>query len=268
MLVGRRRPATLHLQLGQEIIYLIMTVGIVLSIVLGLYLLVTLRVDQPDVASIEQALAREKQRSSALERRLAEAERAAAKAMQEREQAEARAAEAEKVLAAQRAHDQPPIIVLSEAEGYSFPSGRATIATSFRRQLSEIIVPRIVEIGEAYDAHVIEVVGHTDEVPVVRSRSTLDSELLEFLHATSGVQPLVTDNVGLGMLRAAAVARILARDPRLRDYIVLPLSAGQVVLPDHRLAPLDGRAEDDPRRRRIEIRLRRTFEISATSAQR
>jgi hypothetical protein len=58
------------------------------------------------------------------------------------------------------------------------------------------------------------------------------------------------------MARAAAVARVLLGDERLRRYTILPLSAGQAIDVDGRLA-LGVKRSDERERRRIEIRMRR-----------
>ena len=154
--------------------------------------------------------------------------------------------------------DQPPIITLTEAQGYYFPSGSADLSSEFRELIARQIVPQIFDIGRRYDAQVIEVVGHTDEIPVRSTRSTIDRDMLGFLNQRSP-EPVVSDNVGLGMVRAAAVVRELRQDPRLEEFTILPLSAGQTTTVRHELSPGLLPPREDQQRRRIEIRVRRHF---------
>jgi hypothetical protein len=86
--------------------------------------------------------------------------------------------------------------------------------------------------------------------------SSLDDDLLPFLRGEAARPPHASDNAGLGMARAAAVARVLLGDERLRRYTILPLSAGQAIDVDGRLA-LGVKRSDERERRRIEIRMRR-----------
>jgi hypothetical protein len=66
---------------------------------------------------------------------------------------------------------------------------------------------------------------------------------------------VVEDRI-LGLARAASVMRILTQDDRLKEYIVLPLSAGQLINVGDKVTA--GGGGDDKERRRIEIRLRRS----------
>ena len=193
----RQRPSSsLHLQLGQETIYLLLTGGLFAAFMLALY-----------VASLRG---------------------------QEK---------------------QPPIVRLTESQGYTFPTGSAEIGAKFGRQLRDVIAPTVRRLATEYDAPVIEVVGHTDEVPLGSGRSDLDRTLIRWLHGGTGT-PVAGDNVGLGMARAVAVARALRAAGLGNGYTIIPLSAGPLVkLGDH---ITDGRrATDEQNRRRIELRLRR-----------
>ena len=64
------------------------------------------------------------------------------------------------------------------------------------------------------------------------------------------------DNAGLGFARAVAVLRVLRTIPELKEYEILPYSAGQLILPNETLTSGLG-IKDDAERRRIEIRVRR-----------
>jgi flagellar motor protein MotB len=116
-----------------------------------------------------------------------------------------------------------------------------------------------------YDVDVIEVIGHTDEVPMV-GQSNLDSQLVA---AAAGRVPISglrsTDNAGLAMARAVSVVHVLRADPRLARAAILPLSGAQMIVPVDRMA--DGSAGgSDQQRRRIEIRLRRSTTEAPTAS--
>jgi outer membrane protein OmpA-like peptidoglycan-associated protein len=155
-------------------------------------------------------------------------------------------------------HDWPPIISLSEADGYSFGIGSAEISPEFRTLLSTAVVEQLVQISGRYGTDVIEVIGHTDEQGMGGRQSNLDRSLLPVLRGTEGAGRLRPgDNAGLGMARAAAVARILRADPRLSELRILPYSGAQTIMPGDVLA--DGSQSGDVKeRRRIEIRVRRS----------
>lgn len=159
----------------------------------------------------------------------------------------------------------PPFFSLSEAGGYFFDSGKATLRPEFERSLRVEIIPMLIKNVTEYNVDVIEVIGHTDEVPM-SGQSNLDSTLIL---ATSGRIPIgdlkSTDNAGLAMARALAVVRILRADKRLSGTSILPMSAAQMIVPVDRMA--DGSSKgDDQRRRRIEIRLRKSTAQAKTSA--
>lgn len=151
--------------------------------------------------------------------------------------------------------DQPPIIVLTEAAGFTFATGSAEIPDRFARSLTEVIIPQIADIAGLYGCDVIEVIGHTDGQRV-QSDSNLDSELMSVI----GGRPATLvpgSNVDLGLLRAWAVARVLRSSPRLNGLSVAVYSAGQMLAPDGSYAQA-GDFSSVPERRRIEIRVRRS----------
>ena len=152
-------------------------------------------------------------------------------------------------------HTWPPIIRLQEADGYSFPTAKNWISPEFARKLRTEVLPQILQYAEEYDAEVIEVVGHTDERPI-RGRSNLDDVLVRYL-AGEPLPLRPADNVGLAFARAAAVVLELAPLWEEHGYLVVPLSAGQTLLPGD-LGRATGKDRgDNPFRRTIEIRLRR-----------
>jgi flagellar motor protein MotB len=176
-------------------------------------------------------------------------------------------------------HDWPPIIILSEAAGYFFESGSAELSAAFQGKLATSVIDRILEIVKQYKVDVVEVVGHTDERPfnvrqvrleptadspmptsrprLFRRPSNLDVALFPFLGGKGDSERLVpADNAGLGLARAASVVRILAKDRRLDNVRLLPLSGGQLIQVGDILSA--GSPGDVKERRRIEIRARRS----------
>ncbi len=155
-------------------------------------------------------------------------------------------------------HDWPPIISLSEADGFHFASGRADLDLGSADRLAKSVVPRILEIAKSYDVDTIEVVGHTDEQPVYARGSSLDRGLPAVLRGTAsaaGLSP--ADNAGLGLARAVSVVTRLTVDKRLERFAILPLSGGQLITNEQRLS-VEGGGGDVQQRRRIEIRLRQS----------
>lgn len=153
----------------------------------------------------------------------------------------------------------PPFFSLSEAGGYFFESGKATLRPDFERKLRSTIIPLLKRYIDDYGVDVVEVIGHTDEVPMVGD-SNLDKFLIPASANRTSIESLhSTDNAGLAMARAVAIVRILRADPRLRGVTILPLSGAQMIVPVDRVA--DGTAtKSDQSRRRIEMRLRRSTE--------
>src|SRR3972149_5064516 len=52
-------------------------------------------------------------------------------------------------------HDQPPIIVLRESGGYSFPSGSAARSPAFQRNLKDEIIPTLARNIETYRCDIV-----------------------------------------------------------------------------------------------------------------
>jgi outer membrane protein OmpA-like peptidoglycan-associated protein len=220
----RSRQSILHLQMGQEVIYLLLTVAMVAALVLLLRMAGESRQQDAAPPLPMPAPPEPATRSGA----------------------------------PLPSPDLPPIIRLSEARGYYFPLGSAEITPGLRLRLAGEVVPRILDLGRRYQVDVIEVVGHTDEIPLrLESHSNLDFQLLAYLSGTGDAGDLhAADNVGLGMARAAAVARELLRNPELAAYTILPFSGGQAIATDQTLAAGHA-ATDEQERRRSEIRMRR-----------
>jgi hypothetical protein len=209
----------LHLQMGQEVIYVLMALGLMAALALACIIF------SENDCSVPSNL--------------------------------------NKVACSPRAmQEKPPILNLTEKGGFYFESGSIAIRSDFKEKLITRVVPQIIDLGSLYHADVVEVIGHTDDVPVKGGKSSMDQRLMRFLNGASAddLAPAVADNVDLGMGRAAAVIRVLRDDPRLRSMTFLPLSAGQTTGPDDRLLEDDKiAATPDEQRRRIEVRLRRRF---------
>lgn len=156
-----------------------------------------------------------------------------------------------------RPTDLPPIITLREDRGFHFETGRAEPSAAFVSRIGGATTERLLQLIADYDVDVIEVIGHTDERPMGRGPSNLDGALLPAVRGGASEPLTPADNAGLGLARAAEVARLLKADPRLAGIEVLPLSAGQLIGTDGRLTAGGGGDEQD--RRRIEIRLRRAL---------
>lgn len=152
--------------------------------------------------------------------------------------------------------DQPPVITVSEADVYSFPSGEAVLSNSFQALLRNTIIPHLAKLSARYRCDIIEVIGHTDEQPV-HSASNLDGALLRALNREpQALRP--GSNVDLGFLRAWAVIAAIRDDPRLAGKTFYAYSAGQTILPGGPVAKPEDTPRRDASRRRIEIRIRRS----------
>jgi hypothetical protein len=156
-------------------------------------------------------------------------------------------------------HTWPPIINLSEAGGYYFATRSAELQPEFEAVLRTAVVDKLLEIAASFQVDVIEVIGHTDERALSGGLSNLDRELPAATSGTKGVGVLQpADNAGLGLARALAVVKVLASEPGLRNFRILPLSGAQLIGTDGRLTRWDEQG-DVRERRRIEIRMRKSM---------
>jgi flagellar motor protein MotB len=166
---------------------------------------------------------------------------------------------------AAKSHDKPPHIVLSEADGFFFDSGRAEIKPQFLQRLKEIIVPQIVHAMNTYDVDIVEVIGHTDSEPVGPHISNLDSVFPSVIRGEVQIGGAhSSDNAGLGLMRAVAVVKALLEEPSTRNYRLLPFSAGQLIDTNEKLL-IEAPNRGVDARRRIEIRLRKSSKERANS---
>jgi flagellar motor protein MotB len=155
-------------------------------------------------------------------------------------------------------HNWPPIITLSD-DGFSFEVNSAELTAQFRNRLQTDVTEQVLALIKRYNVDVVEVVGHTDEQPIRSSRaSTMDTQAVSAMAGQTSIQNLIpSDNAGLGLARAIAVANALKGTGKLDQVKVLPLSGAQMIMPGDKLT--DGsEAGDASSRRRIEIRVRRS----------
>jgi outer membrane protein OmpA-like peptidoglycan-associated protein len=152
-------------------------------------------------------------------------------------------------------HDQPPIIVLAEAQGYAFETGKADITPEFENALKTKIVPRLKTLAQQYACDIIEVIGHTDGQPVT-TRSNVDANLARKLNGEA-YNFMPGSNVDLGLLRAWSVIQYMQGLGEFQEMLFYGYSAGQIIRPDGSYAASQDVAADASRRR-IEIRLRRS----------
>lgn len=158
-------------------------------------------------------------------------------------------------------HQWPPIISL-EDNGNRFATGSAELTPAFRADLEQRVAGEVEQLLDAYGVDVIEIIGHTDEQVITPTRpSNLDVTAIEVMSGRLGPDAMVADdNAGLGLARAIAVAKVLEATGRFAGIKLVPLSAAQLLLPGDTLSSgAAGRLEqNDQRRRRIEIRVRRS----------
>lgn len=155
-------------------------------------------------------------------------------------------------------HSWPPIISLSEAGGYFFAKGSAELSSQFEQRLKSDVIPLLTETARKFGVDVVEVVGHTDELPIGTRPSNLDRDLPSVLRGNAPVGVLKpADNAGLGLARSVSVVKNLIQDSRMEGLRVLPLSGAQLIQTDETLTK-GGETGDVQQRRRIEIRLRKS----------
>lgn len=161
--------------------------------------------------------------------------------------------------------DTPPLITLSEEdENYKFASGSDHISIRYEKKLYEDIVPHLEELSLKYDCNAIQIIGHTSGQALSQRhfpRSNLDKHLIEKLHTETSLMP--GSNVDLGMMRAVAVMKVLQKNRHDGHLSAIeywfPYSAGPIINTDGKIIKKlhikNDQLQDDPERRRVEIRL-------------
>ena len=167
-------------------------------------------------------------------------------------------------------HQQPPLILLDEAEGYVFRSGKAVLSDQFLFSLNTHIAPRIAQMSEQYHCDTVEVFGHADgqQYEYISNRTTggFDLNFHRGLVRQNVSQVAASSNLELGIVRAGVVVSYLEKKRKkslLGDIkIIRPYTSGQVIGTDGRIER-PSHTYDQPKRRRIEIRLSRSADHKA-----
>lgn len=152
--------------------------------------------------------------------------------------------------------DWPPYINLDEVSKFSFEIGKATLSPDFEKFLVDVVADQIKLFTEEDDVKIVEVVGHTDDLPIIRGATSFDYDIIDALAGSYPIENLLpTDNAGLGIARAVSVINVLKQIEGLSDLTFIPLSGGQLIIPDDKVAK-NNLTGDSKVRRRIEIRIR------------
>jgi len=245
-----------------EIFSFLAFIFVIFFILLRLDLLQTERVAS-QVPELEKKLAKAQETAEQvprLKRQLAQAREQAEQVSALEEKVEALKAKLEQARAtvAQKP-DNPPIVILSEQnQNYRFAVGSAEISDDFKQALEERIIPLLDRQSKRCNCDAIEVIGHTDSLPVNSGRSNLDGNLIQAFNQQQTPQLVPGSNLDLGMMRALSIIRYLKqaqKEGKLTQIkYFLPYSAGQMLKPNHTLDTSADTTENE-RRRRIEMRL-------------
>jgi len=153
---------------------------------------------------------------------------------------------------------RPPIVVLAETNRrFAFEVGSAALPEEFQQALVSEVIPQLERFSQECGCDAIEVIGHTDGLPV-QGRSNLDRRLVSAFNRAELPGLVPGSNLDLGMLRALSIVRALKAAqregalPGIRYF--LPYSAGQMLRLDRSLEANSVTLRDE-NRRRIELRL-------------
>jgi len=166
-------------------------------------------------------------------------------------------------LARLKEHQQPPLIVLNEAKGYSFGSSSASLNGHFKELLSTSVVEQINKFAKEHKCDIVEVYGYTDATPFGKSvrDDNFDNELHHCLVDGCNIDAIeASSNLELGMKRAVAIVEFLKPKLLYRGSpikIIRPYSGGQFIDEKGKIATITDRKSNGVRRR-IEIRLSRS----------
>lgn len=164
-------------------------------------------------------------------------------------------------------HQQPPLIVLDEAHGYSFGSGSANLNQNFKVSLNSSVIEKIEKFAKKYKCDIVEIYGYTDGKPFGRnntSKQSFDKSLHNCLRTGCDMDTIqASSNLELGMKRAVSVVQFLT--PKLVKNssiikIIRPYSGGGFIDEGGRIASMD-EVSNNKLRRRIEIRLSRLRDL-------
>jgi len=164
-------------------------------------------------------------------------------------------------------HQQPPLIVLDEAHGYSFSSSSALLNEKFQMSLNDSVIKKIEAFAKKYKCDIVEVYGYTDGRPFSRNvvgKKSFDKSLHECLVNGCEIDKIqVSSNLELGMKRAVSVVdflkhRVIKETSIIK--IIRPYSGGGFIDEVGRIASID-EVSNNKLRRRIEIRLSRLRDL-------
>lgn len=160
-------------------------------------------------------------------------------------------------------NQKPPIIRLSDAADYRFPTGSYNISPKFRTQLISQQLPEIERVIRCYGIDTIEIIGHTDSRPNSGSGNLDSFSNNKSAIASKGV--MSGSNADLGLLRALSVENLLKKS-LISEYKYLDFrsySASSFVSPDGIDALNDKPEMSQQAKRRIEVRFTRSDNASS-----
>ena len=170
-------------------------------------------------------------------------------------------------------HQQPPLIVLDEAHGYSFSSSSATLNSQFTLKLESSVIKNIKEFAKTYKCDVVEVYGYTDGQPfskITSGRQFFDEDVHECLVRGCDIDTIQTSsNLELGMKRAVSVVQFLQKKLIVSGTTIKtirPYSGGAFIDAQGKIARVNA-TKRDRLRRRIEIRLSRSHDLRSFPAK-
>jgi len=150
--------------------------------------------------------------------------------------------------------NDPRIITLDEASGYSFDTGSARLSEEFLKTFEkENTLEEIRAKIETGGFNVIEIIGHTDGKNPSGRKSNLDYMLEDAIKNNSIDALAFGSNADLGLMRALSVVFFLKKQNGFEGIKFRAYSAAQLILPDGSLANLSDTASNFARRR-IELR--------------
>ena len=145
-----------------------------------------------------------------------------------------------------------PIIIDERSGEFKFTSGSAELNSELKDYLQTTIIPTIKNIIKEKEIDFIQVIGHTDGQGINQS-GNLDKNIEQVAQGRQKVKQLVPgSNTDLGLMRALAVVQEIQQTSGLKNVEFRAYSAGQLYLPNGKIASINRRA--DATRRRIEIR--------------
>jgi len=170
-------------------------------------------------------------------------------------------------LARLKEHQQPPLIVLDEAHGYSFHSSSASLNPKFKSLLTSSVVKKIDRFAKEHKCDIVEIYGYTDAQPFSTSSrgGMFDKELHHCLSDGCDIDNIeASSNLELGMKRAVSVVeflkpKLVGRNSTVK--IIRPYSAGQFIDEHGYIASITNK-RGNKLRRRIEIRLSRSRDLT------